>query len=168
MKIRNNRLPSLKLVLIVGMMVVVLEQSVLFLLQCGWLMHMWGFLVTSSIFGAFGWMYRHIIGIVKQSEDSLKEMVLRWGELEQTDKLTMAGTLAAGIAHEIRNPLTSLRGFIQLLQPKEKMYTNIMLSEVDRINEIVNEMLELAKPKESLFEPNEHQNLYMYLSGICL
>lgn len=69
--------------------------------------------------------------------------------IRKSDKLSLVGQLAAGIAHEIRNPLTSLRGFIQLLQYKSednKEYCDIMLSELDRINLIVGEFLILAKP----------------------
>jgi PAS domain S-box-containing protein len=69
--------------------------------------------------------------------------------IQKSDKLSLVGQLAAGIAHEIRNPLTSLRGFIQLLQYKSddnKTYCDIMLSELDRINLIVGEFLILAKP----------------------
>jgi PAS domain S-box-containing protein len=69
--------------------------------------------------------------------------------IQKSDKLSLVGQLAAGIAHEIRNPLTSLRGFIQLLGYKSednKEYCEIMLSELDRINLIVGEFLILAKP----------------------
>jgi PAS domain S-box-containing protein len=69
--------------------------------------------------------------------------------IRESDKLSLVGQLAAGIAHEIRNPLTSLRGFIQLLQYKSednREYCQIMLSEMDRINLIVSEFLILAKP----------------------
>lgn len=69
--------------------------------------------------------------------------------IQKSDKLSLVGQLAAGIAHEIRNPLTSLRGFIQLLGYKSednKEYCDIMLSELDRINLIVGEFLILAKP----------------------
>ncbi|MEH7237860.1 ATP-binding protein [Bacillus sp. JJ1562] len=69
--------------------------------------------------------------------------------IQQTDKLSMVGEMAAGIAHEIRNPLTSLKGFAQLLQDeKANAYSEIMVSEIDRINRIVDEMLLLAKPKK--------------------
>ncbi|HEU4964059.1 MAG TPA: ATP-binding protein [Bacilli bacterium] len=74
-------------------------------------------------------------------------------QLVQTDKLNVVGELAAGIAHEIRNPLTSLRGFVQLLQTETKpeqvkQYSTIMLGEIDRINLIVSELLLLAKPEQ--------------------
>ncbi len=69
--------------------------------------------------------------------------------IKQSDKLTVVGELAAGIAHEIRNPLTSLRGFTQLLQltaNSEHEYVPIMIEEIDRINTIVSELLLLSKP----------------------
>ena len=71
--------------------------------------------------------------------------------LLRTEKLSVIGGLAASIAHEIRNPLTSLKGFIQYLQPSisenSTTITDIMLSELDRINFIVSELLVLAKPQ---------------------
>ncbi|QNG61961.1 PAS domain S-box protein [Bacillus sp. PAMC26568] len=73
--------------------------------------------------------------------------------LQKSEKLALLGQMAAGIAHEIRNPLTSIKGFIQLLKsnhPKEEYYT-IMLSELDRINAIVSEFLVLAKPNAVVF-----------------
>ncbi|WP_176560250.1 PAS domain S-box protein [Brevibacillus dissolubilis] len=74
--------------------------------------------------------------------------------LRNSEKLSAIGQLAAGIAHEIRNPLTSLRGFIQLMQTAEspyQSYFDIMISELDRINFIVSELLFLAKPQVSHF-----------------
>lgn len=81
--------------------------------------------------------------------------VSEYKQIEQTafqnDKLAMLGKIAAAIAHEIRNPLTSIRGFIQLLRPylesvgKEE-YARIILSEIDRANDIIYEFLNSSKP----------------------
>ncbi|NBD27216.1 PAS domain S-box protein [Paenibacillus sp. T1] len=75
--------------------------------------------------------------------------------LRRSEKLTTVGQLAAGVAHEIRNPLTTLRGFLQLQLETAKLNTrhvDIMLSELDRINLIVGEFLILAKPQATRFE----------------
>jgi len=68
----------------------------------------------------------------------------------QSEKLAIAGQLAAGIAHEIRNPITAIKGFIQLMKSgaREKaMYYDIMTSEIERIEVILSELLILAKPQ---------------------
>ncbi|MBO2946050.1 PAS domain S-box protein [Paenibacillus sp. F411] len=70
--------------------------------------------------------------------------------LRQSEKLTTVGQLAAGVAHEIRNPLTTLKGFLQLQQQTKKhdpKHIDLMLSELERINLIVSEFLILAKPQ---------------------
>ena len=69
----------------------------------------------------------------------------------QNDKLAMLGKIAASIAHEIRNPLTSIRGFIQLLRPHllqlgKEEYSRIILAEIDRANDIIYEFLNSSKP----------------------
>jgi signal transduction histidine kinase len=81
--------------------------------------------------------------------------VSEYKQIEQTafqnDKLAMLGKIAAAIAHEIRNPLTSIRGFIQLINPYLKEigkqeYGRIILSEIDRANDIIYEFLNSSKP----------------------
>ncbi|UVI30412.1 sensor histidine kinase [Paenibacillus spongiae] len=78
--------------------------------------------------------------------------------LRRSEKLTTVGQLAAGVAHEIRNPLTTLRGFLQLQLETGKLnsrHISIMLSELDRINLIVGEFLILAKPQVTRFEEKD-------------
>ncbi|WP_231734740.1 PAS domain-containing sensor histidine kinase [Bacillus sp. FJAT-29937] len=76
-------------------------------------------------------------------------------QLRKSDTLNVIGELAAGIAHEIRNPMTALKGFIQLLEDSVKedhsMYFNIISSELKRIDTIINEFLLLAKPQAVKF-----------------
>lgn len=72
--------------------------------------------------------------------------------LMQSEKLSIAGQLAAGIAHEIRNPLTSINGFMKLIRStkrNEERYFSIVESELKRIELIVNELLILSKPHQS-------------------
>lgn len=73
-------------------------------------------------------------------------------QLRKSDTLTVVGELAAGIAHEIRNPMTALKGFIQLLQnsmneDQYAMYFDVITSELKRIESIITEFLVLAKPQ---------------------
>ncbi|WP_078547487.1 PAS domain S-box protein [Litchfieldia alkalitelluris] len=72
----------------------------------------------------------------------------------KSEKLSIAGQLAAGIAHEIRNPLTSIKGFLQLIQTHSKgneTYYQIVFSELNRVEAILSELLVLAKPTEDFF-----------------
>jgi len=77
--------------------------------------------------------------------------------IRRSEKLSIVGELAAAVAHEVRNPLTSIKGFLQLLQYKdskdeEKQYYNIMLSEIERINLIVSEFMVLSKPQAITYQ----------------
>lgn len=77
----------------------------------------------------------------------------RTRRMYRADRLATLGELAAGAAHEIRNPLTSIRSSIQFLKKKLKLPSDIeiaedLIAEVDRINEIIEGMLSFAKPQE--------------------
>lgn len=99
---------------------------------------------------------------ITERREMVKQLEEREERLRRTEKLSVVGELAASVAHEIRNPLTSLKGFVQLLQvedPKHQMYYRIMHDELNRINFIVGELLLLAKPQLVKFSTVELQKL---------
>jgi len=109
----------------------------------------WGLLSVTVGRDEKGNLEYFISQLVDITEQKIKEEKIR-----ESEKLSMVGQLAAGIAHEIRNPLTSLRGFVQLIQNEDsvkKTRYEVMLAEIDRINGIVSELLVLAKPVRENF-----------------
>lgn len=76
-------------------------------------------------------------------------------QIRRSDRLKTIGQIAAGTAHEIRNPLTAIKGFMQLLNKslrdrdmeKEQEYVGIVLSELDRVNDLVSEFCCSAGPR---------------------
>lgn len=71
-------------------------------------------------------------------------------EITRLDRLNLIGQMAAGIGHEVRNPMTTVRGFLQILGNKKqyyelKDYIDLMISELDRANLIISQFLSLAK-----------------------
>jgi len=87
-------------------------------------------------------------------------------DLKRADRLAMVGTLAAGLAHEIRNPLGGIKGAAQLLgrsldgNPSLLEYITIMVREVDRVNQLIEQLLDLSRPaKLNLVPVNVHEVL---------
>ncbi|XJZ27008.1 EAL domain-containing protein [Bacillota bacterium Lsc_1132] len=89
---------------------------------------------------------KHFVLVGRDITQRRKAEELLWN----SEKLSLVGELAAGIAHEIRNPITSIKGFIQLFRQgfMKENYFDIILSEFDRIEDIIKEFLALAKPQE--------------------
>ncbi|SDL71080.1 ATP-binding protein [Sediminibacillus halophilus] len=86
-----------------------------------------------------------LISVTKDIQDKkeAEEMMIR------SEKMSVAGQLAAGVAHEIRNPLTSIKGFLQLLQAgidRKEEYYKIMVDEIEKIETITSELLFISKP----------------------
>jgi two-component system nitrogen regulation sensor histidine kinase GlnL len=81
--------------------------------------------------------------------------------VKRADRLSSIGTLAAGMAHEIKNPLVSIKTFSQLLPKRfddeefRSGFTDIVPSEVDRIDSIVSRLLDFARPKKADFAPHD-------------
>jgi two-component system sensor histidine kinase HydH len=73
-------------------------------------------------------------------------------EVERSQRLASVGKLAAGIAHEIRNPLSSIKGFATYFKeryrevPEDQETAEIMIQEVERLNRVIGQLLEFARP----------------------
>jgi len=91
--------------------------------------------------------------------------------IQRSDRLSAIGTMAAGLAHEIRNPLVSIRTFTQLLPERiedeefRSKFLDLTLSEVDRICLLINELLAFARPAPAELQ---HVDLNDCLERICL
>lgn len=89
-------------------------------------------------------------------------------EFSRLDRLNLVGQFAASIGHEMRNPMTTVRGFLQVLKGKEKYIEEIetfdlMIEELDRANSIISEFLSLARDK---FIKLELKNLNSVISNM--
>jgi two-component system nitrogen regulation sensor histidine kinase GlnL len=75
--------------------------------------------------------------------------------IRHADRLTMVGTMASGLAHEIKNPLGGIKGSAQLLQMElednleMQEYISLIIRETERVNRIIEELLDLAKPRKA-------------------
>lgn len=90
-------------------------------------------------------------------------------ELRKKEKLAVIGQMAAAIGHEIRNPLSSLKGFTQLQQeryPNTNDFYPIMIQEIDRINSIVNDLMYIGKPRAVKFEQASIEEIIAYTLSI--
>ncbi|EPZ39316.1 MULTISPECIES: nitrogen regulation protein NR(II) [Anoxybacillus] len=94
--------------------------------------------------------------ILYNEDGSIKRVISMFQSLNQikeAEKLAIAGRIAAGIAHEIRNPLTTVRGYLQFLKEQlpEHIVTlidQLLIPELDRANDIITDFLNVAKPSE--------------------
>ncbi|MGZ4161362.1 MAG: PAS domain-containing protein [Neobacillus sp.] len=111
--------------------------------------------------GTFYWVDTTIVPFLNQESRPYQYLAIRNDiterkkteeVLHRQDKLAAVGQLAAGVAHEIRNPLTSMRGYAEFLQldeqdPERLEFLGIILDEIERVNTIVEDFMVLAKPK---------------------
>ncbi|OIJ17242.1 hypothetical protein BKP37_01705 [Anaerobacillus alkalilacustris] len=94
-----------------------------------------------------------VIGVYGICKDITLQKVAE-ESIEKAEKLSLVGQLSASIAHEIRNPLTTLKGFLQLIKKEKEVnptHLEILLNEMNRIEMITSELLLLAKPQAVQF-----------------
>ncbi len=103
-------------------------------------------------------LYYHQRSLISSSEPcillvltDITEKVLLEKGISRLDQLNLIGEMAAGIAHEIRNPMTTVYGFLQIAKGSQVSdeFVDLMLDELDRANSIITEFLNLAKNKVS-------------------
>jgi len=98
----------------------------------------------------------------------ITEMKKIKAEMARLDRLNLVGQMAAGIGHEIRNPMTTVRGYLQLLGVKQeyasqKATFDLMISELDRANSIITEFLALTRNQPTKLK---YQNLNDLLNNL--
>ncbi|MDQ7095179.1 ATP-binding protein [Desulfosporosinus sp. PR] len=101
--------------------------------------------------------HEELIGVLAIMID-LREKRLLEAQVLRANRLAGLGELAAGIAHEIRNPLTAVKGYSQVLEDElepadpKREYTGVIVKEVNRLDKIVQGLLDFARPSASRFE----------------
>lgn len=115
-----------------------------------------------------------IIGVCVYAIEFLQSYFYMQEEVIKSEKTKIVSDMAASVAHEIRNPLTTVRGFIQLLaaddvdKQKKQFYQRICLEELDRAQLIISDYLSLAKPDpESIEAISVHEEI-TYLSNLLI
>lgn len=102
---------------------------------------------------------------ITDRKEARQELLRLQSEMTRLERLNLVGQLAAGIAHEIRNPMTTIRGYLQLLGAKALFQAygstfNLMIEELDRANIIISEFLSLAKNSPT---ERQYQNINVIL-----
>ncbi|WP_163102674.1 ATP-binding protein [Peribacillus alkalitolerans] len=116
--------------------------------------------------GSFYWVDTTIVPFVDKNGKIYQYLAIRNDITERKrteeiisrqEKLSVLGQMAAGVAHEIRNPLTSMRGYTEFLildetSSERQEYLEIIIDEIERVNTIVEDFMQLAKPMNYQFQ----------------
>jgi len=117
-----------------------------------------GDVIVSASTSIFHGQDRQVMGalMVLTNITAIKRLEL---QIRRSDRLASLGTLSAGMAHEIKNPLVSLKTFAQLLPERYQdsdfrdTFSNLIGHEIDRIDSLVNQLLRFARPAKPILKP---------------
>jgi signal transduction histidine kinase len=97
----------------------------------------------------------------EERQKAYDELQKTFEQLLQAEKLSSLGELAAGIVHEVRNPLAAIKGAVEILEDElapdspRREFADLAKKEVDRLDKLVGEFLRFARPATLAFEPND-------------
>ncbi|MEN8699709.1 PAS domain S-box protein [Bacillus infantis] len=131
--------------------------------------------------GNYIWMESHVKGVGEYSHDEGAQLLSVSRDIEQrmetsellrrSEKLAVVGQMAAAVAHEIRNPLTPIKGFMQLFSDGQSFnpaFSSIIINEINRIESIITEFLALAKPHSTKVEVLELNDLIRHVVDLMM
>lgn len=123
------------------------------------------FVLVGGIMGALGDRLRKAREIAERNFEQRRlaheELQQTFEQLLQAEKLASLGELAAGIVHEVRNPLASIKGAVEILEdkktadPSRHEFAQLAKTEVNRLDKLVGEFLRFARPASLAVEPND-------------
>ncbi len=117
--------------------------------------------IRTALLGSAEERLLEVVGSFRDLEE-IKEIQR---EIQRINRLASLGSLVAGLAHEIRSPLGSLRGLAQLLQEDlitrggKAEYIAVILREIDRLNKVVEDLLNFAQPSTYKFEQRDIEEI---------
>ncbi|SEN64729.1 PAS domain S-box-containing protein [Mesobacillus persicus] len=105
-----------------------------------------------------------MIGAFGQFRD-ITDRYLIEEKIKEAEKEALAGRIAAGIAHEIRNPLTTVRGYLQFLEKDvdeniSELFSSMLIPEIDRANKIISDFLSISKPSYKEFKTIQVESFF--------
>lgn len=112
--------------------------------------------------GSLGESFNIMVKKLNEANHKIEKLFNK--QMEKAEHLASIGELAAGLAHEIRNPIAGMKGALEIINqktdisdPKKEIFTEMLL-QIEKINNVIQDLLSYAKPKEmsvSLINPNE-------------
>lgn len=166
--------PTIQIIIVLPTVIMALRYSVLYTIITAF-MTTFVIVVNSMIYNVYEIDYLillttfiWILGLLVNSSMEVERQIQKDKlKMQEREKLAAIGQLAAGIAHEVRNPLTTIKGFVQLLLKYDverdtavmSSYLGLIDREIDRMNELLKDFLQFAKPAKPKLAVNNINNI---------